>query len=114
MPNPKLKLQLSSDKIVLFLHLLGIDTNGHSHKPYSDEYLKNIGTVDSGIRDIVERMDDLYEHDGKTAYVLTADHGMTNWGMCMFSIGLCVDNSSYTGGNSKHRPILGLGNILFV
>ena len=34
----------------------------------------------SGIRDMVAMVDDLYGHYGKTAYVLTADHGMTNWG----------------------------------
>ena len=35
---------------------------------------------DSGIRDMVAMGDYLYGHDGKTAYVLSADHGMTNWG----------------------------------
>lgn len=25
-------------------------------------------------------MEDFYSHDGQTAYVMTADHGMTNWG----------------------------------
>ena len=76
-------MKVSSDRVVLFLHLLGIDTNGHSHKPYSEEYLQNIALVDSGIRDTVELVEDLFEHDGKTAYVLTADHGMTNWGKCL-------------------------------
>lgn len=27
--------KLSKDKVVFFLHLLGLDTNGHSHKPFS-------------------------------------------------------------------------------
>ena len=78
--NPSLKKKVSSDKVVLFLHLLGIDTNGHSHKPYSKEYLQNIALVDSGIHDTVELVEGLFDHDGKTAYILTADHGMTNWG----------------------------------
>ena len=33
--NKTLLKQLNEDKIVFFFHLLGIDTNGHSHKPWS-------------------------------------------------------------------------------
>lgn len=33
--DPALMEKLSKDKVVFFLHLLGLDTNGHSHKPYS-------------------------------------------------------------------------------
>ena len=34
----------------------------------------------SGICDVMAMVDYLYGHDGKTVYVLSADHGMTNWG----------------------------------
>ena len=33
--NSTLTSRLKEDKVVFFLHLLGIDTNGHSHKPNS-------------------------------------------------------------------------------
>ena len=33
--NATLLQLLNQDKVVFFLHLLGIDTNGHSHKPWS-------------------------------------------------------------------------------
>jgi phosphatidylinositol glycan class N len=45
---------------------LGIDSNGHGHKPNSLNYLNNIKTVDDGIKDIVN----LFEsHFGDGKYV---------------------------------------------
>lgn len=44
------------------------------------EYLLNIELVDAGIKQMVELFDDFYEHDEKTAYIMSSDHGMTNWG----------------------------------
>ncbi|XP_034019334.1 GPI ethanolamine phosphate transferase 1 isoform X2 [Thalassophryne amazonica] len=78
--NSSLRAKLLTDQNVFFLHLLGLDTNGHAHRPMSQEYLDNIGLVDSGISDAVSVMEDFYGYDGRTAYVFTSDHGMTNWG----------------------------------
>ncbi|KAH3811946.1 hypothetical protein DPMN_140364 [Dreissena polymorpha] len=78
--NPDMMKKLHEDKIVFFLHLLGIDTNGHSNKPHSEAYLANIRLVDAGIQQVVELVEDFYNHDGATAYVMSADHGMTDWG----------------------------------
>ncbi|KIW06098.1 uncharacterized protein PV09_03267 [Verruconis gallopava] len=77
--NPDLDAQLRQDKIVFFLHLLGLDTTGHGFRPYSKEYLHNIKIVDQGVKEITELIDNFY-NDGKTAYVFTADHGMSDWG----------------------------------
>lgn len=77
--NATLKELLRQDKCVIFLHLLGIDTNGHAHRPYSKEYLENIRYVDREIERVVQRLD-AYFADNKTAYVFTADHGMNNKG----------------------------------
>ncbi|EED18281.1 GPI-anchor biosynthetic protein (Mcd4), putative [Talaromyces stipitatus ATCC 10500] len=77
--NPELNAQLREDKIVFFLHLLGLDTTGHGFRPYSKEYLNNIKIVDKGVQEITELIDNFY-NDGKTAYVFTADHGMSDWG----------------------------------
>ncbi|EMC93337.1 hypothetical protein BAUCODRAFT_37024 [Baudoinia panamericana UAMH 10762] len=74
-----LNARLREDKVVIFLHLLGLDTTGHSYRPYSREYLHNIKIVDEGVREITELIDDFYG-DGETAYVFTADHGMSDWG----------------------------------
>lgn len=68
------------DKIVLFLHLLGLDTSGHVHKPNSKLFEQNLQFVDRGIEKIVEKIEQAFGHDGRTAYVFTADHGMTDRG----------------------------------
>lgn len=77
--NKTLDKQLRQEKNVFFLHLLGLDTTGHAHRPYSWQYLHNIQIVDRGVQEITKIIDDFYD-DGKTAYVFTADHGMSDWG----------------------------------
>lgn len=71
--------EISQDKVVFFLHLLGIDTNGHSHRPTSKEVMDNVKLVDREIERIVSIIES-YFGDEKTAYVFTSDHGMTDWG----------------------------------
>ncbi|EJF57009.1 alkaline phosphatase-like protein [Dichomitus squalens LYAD-421 SS1] len=68
--------RVRADKTVLFLHLPGLDITGHSDRPFSKEYMMNIQTVD----DIVEKTENLFRQfygDDDTAFVSTADHGMT-------------------------------------
>lgn len=77
--NKTLKEALKQEKVVFFLHLLGLDTSGHSYRPYSKEYLNNIKVVDQGVKEVTEAIDRFY-NDGRTAYVFTADHGMSDWG----------------------------------
>ncbi len=77
--NYTLASQLAQDKNVFFLHLLGIDTNGHAHRPYSREVIDNLKFVDSKIEN-VEKLVNSYFGDDKTAFVFTSDHGMTDWG----------------------------------
>jgi phosphatidylinositol glycan class N len=78
--NETLQAELKQEKIVMFFHLLGLDTNGHAHRPYSPEYLNNIRIVDNGIKALVHKIEEFYENDGKTAFVFTADHGMSDRG----------------------------------
>ncbi|KAK3334247.1 LOW QUALITY PROTEIN: GPI ethanolamine phosphate transferase 1 [Neurospora tetraspora] len=77
--NKALAEALRQDKIVFFLHLLGLDTTGHSYRPYSKEYLNNIKIVDQGVKEVAELFRDFYRDD-RTAFVFTADHGMSDWG----------------------------------
>ncbi|XP_074370939.1 uncharacterized protein LOC141712059 isoform X5 [Apium graveolens] len=77
--DPKLKELLRQDNVVIFLHLLGCDSNGHAHRPFSPIYLNNVKVVDH----IAERVYDLLEDyfkDNRTAYIFTADHGMSDKG----------------------------------
>ncbi|KAJ0098523.1 hypothetical protein Patl1_21937 [Pistacia atlantica] len=77
--DPKLKELLLQDSLVIFLHLLGCDSNGHAHRPFSSIYLNNVKVVDH----IAERMYSLLEgyfKDNRTSYVFTADHGMHDKG----------------------------------
>jgi phosphatidylinositol glycan class N len=77
--NATLDTALRENQNVFFLHLLGLDTAGHAYRPYSKEYLHNIKVVDRGVEEITNLIDEFYG-DGKTAFVFTADHGMTDWG----------------------------------
>jgi phosphatidylinositol glycan class N len=77
--NSTLDAELRQDKSVFFLHLLGLDTTGHAYRPYSKEYLHNIKVVDQGVEKMTKLMEDFYD-DGQTAFVFTADHGMSDWG----------------------------------
>lgn len=67
------------EKTVYFLHLLGLDTAGHIHKPNTDQFNVNLELVDTGIRDIVDRFNRKFP-DNRTAFVFTSDHGMSNKG----------------------------------
>lgn len=77
--NSTLDTALRQEKVVFFLHLLGLDTTGHAYRPYSKEYLHNIKIVDRGVEQITNLIEEFYG-DGRTAFVFTADHGMSDWG----------------------------------
>lgn len=44
------------------------------------EYLENVALVDTGVAELVSVVEEFFGYDGRTAYVFTSDHGMTNWG----------------------------------
>lgn len=96
--DPTLNAQLRSEKTVFFLHLLGLDTTGHSYRPHSKvlilsqplahphidllslkEYMKNIQVVDDIVHQTEALISEFYQ-DEETSYIFTADHGMSRIG----------------------------------
>ncbi|SPO20128.1 related to MCD4 - sporulation protein [Ustilago trichophora] len=75
--NEELSLKMREPGTIFFLHLLGLDTTGHTYRPLSPEYVGNTIVVDAIAREVEKLMDDFYQNDGRTAYVFTADHGMS-------------------------------------
>ncbi|CAI5712471.1 unnamed protein product [Hyaloperonospora brassicae] len=68
--------QLHGDKLVLYCHFLSTDVVGPIDGAGSTKYLQSIAVVDRLIEDIQQLVEDYYGHDGRTAYLVTGDHGM--------------------------------------
>lgn len=77
--DQNLQSLLHQDNIVVFLHLMGCDSNGHAYRPFSSTYLNNVKVVD-GIAERVNYLVEGYFKDNRTAYIFTADHGMSDKG----------------------------------
>ena len=73
---------LEGDRVVFLLHLLGLDSAGHAHKPFGDAYAENVKVVDDGVRRLVAAFERRFagEDDGGTTFLFTADHGMSSRG----------------------------------
>ncbi|XP_035781847.1 GPI ethanolamine phosphate transferase 1-like isoform X2 [Anopheles albimanus] len=71
---------LARKKVIFFLHLLGLDTAGHVYKPNSLLFAENLIIVDKGIESTVALIERSTGYDGRTAYIFTSDHGMTDKG----------------------------------
>ncbi|TFK61033.1 PigN-domain-containing protein [Pluteus cervinus] len=74
--DSSLNSELRAPRVIFFLHLLGLDMAGHSYRPHSAEYMKNIQAVDDIVRRTEGLMTDFFG-DEDTSYIFTADHGMS-------------------------------------
>lgn len=111
---------IDKDRVVFFLHLLGLDTAGHVHKPNTDLFDENLREVDAGVSKIFELFNDLFP-DKKTAFVFTADHGMSNKGAHGAGTSHETETPIIAWGagvnywknlaTSENRPSLTIGNV---
>lgn len=45
------------------------------------QFLRTLTHVDEGIKKMEKLIRDYYNDDGRTTFLMTSDHGMTDWGM---------------------------------
>jgi phosphatidylinositol glycan class N len=60
--------------------VIGLDSIGHSKRPYSENYIKNIIEVDKGVERISKIIDGFFG-DNRTAFIFASDHGMSDKGI---------------------------------
>ncbi|KAJ5077432.1 phosphatidylinositol glycan class n [Anaeramoeba ignava] len=103
--NNSLLTQMESDKVIIFLHLLGVDLEGHAHLPLSQEYTDHIRRVDARIQKFVEAIEDFYGHDNRTAFIVTADHGMSDRGAHGDGDPMCTQTPYVVWGAGFSGPV---------
>ncbi|KAJ9469028.1 GPI ethanolamine phosphate transferase 1 [Diplonema papillatum] len=81
--NPALDAELRGDRTAFFLHFLGMDSAGHKYGTGGEGYVETLAHADKCLRGVVDAFSSFYGegHDRtETAFVITADHGMTKRG----------------------------------
>ncbi|KAH9916423.1 uncharacterized protein BXZ73DRAFT_105860 [Epithele typhae] len=71
---------------LFFLHLLGLDTTGHSYRPHPREYLTNIQVVHQIAKHTEELFLELYSDDER-AYVFTQSSRQPSSSSCLNNLG---------------------------
>lgn len=74
------KKKLDTDQLLIFLHLLGVDTAGHAYTPNSEEYRSTLANIDNKLPTLISTLENHYNNDEQTAYIITSDHGMGSRG----------------------------------
>lgn len=65
---------------IVFLHLSAADQVGHTQKPNSKEYTTMVQNIDRNVARVLKLFESEPELLRETAFIFTADHGMTDWG----------------------------------
>lgn len=64
----------------IFLHLSAADQMGHTKKPDSEAYTAMVHNLDTNIARVLAIFREYPKIAQETAFILTSDHGMTDWG----------------------------------
>ena len=66
---------------MFFINLCGTDSLGSIYNQHSLEYKTTTRQNGENIQKIVEAVDNFYNNDGRTAYIVTSDHGKNDMGV---------------------------------
>eukprot|EP01054_Gregarina_sp_Poly1_P007965 Gregarina_sp_Poly_1__7964@NODE_455_length_8267_cov_220_739024_g370_i0_p1_GENE_NODE_455_length_8267_cov_220_739024_g370_i0NODE_455_length_8267_cov_220_739024_g370_i0_p1_ORF_typecomplete_len955_score110_64PigN/PF04987_14/2_6e80Phosphodiest/PF01663_22/1_2e22Sulfatase/PF00884_23/6_5e10Metalloenzyme/PF01676_18/8_7e08SID1_RNA_chan/PF13965_6/45_NODE_455_length_8267_cov_220_739024_g370_i03803244 len=71
---------LEGDRVIILFHFLATDVSGHGFGPHSFEYFDAVRYNDELVEKIYSQLETHFKHDGRTTYLFTADHGMSDRG----------------------------------
>ncbi|EFC43696.1 predicted protein, partial [Naegleria gruberi] len=108
--DESVKNKLKQDKTIIFLHLLGIDTSGHAYK-MGKGYYDSIRYVDEGVERVHKLVNEFFG-DNETAFIFTADHGMSSKGAHGDGNPECTRTPLVSWGKGIRPFYEGQGNII--
>ena len=121
--SPSLRTTLAQDGNVFFLHLLSLDSTGHSYRPHGMEYHRAIRVADYVVEKSVQSIEKYFGDEG-TAFVFTADHGMSSIGnhgggeldntrtpLIVWGAGVSKEVDQGTGGHDDYSSGWGLKGV---
>ncbi|XP_070074090.1 GPI ethanolamine phosphate transferase 1 [Drosophila takahashii] len=69
----------NATSVVFFVYLADIDLAGHAYTPYGSNFQEKLNFTQRGIRHTYDLFESVF-NDSRTAYLMTADHGMNDAG----------------------------------
>ncbi|XP_052835373.1 GPI ethanolamine phosphate transferase 1 [Drosophila gunungcola] len=69
----------NTTSVVFFVYLADIDLAGHAYTPYGPSFEEKLNFTQRGIRQTYDLFESVF-NDSRTAYLMTADHGMNDAG----------------------------------
>eukprot|EP01053_Blabericola_migrator_P003983 Blabericola_migrator_1__3982@NODE_2207_length_3123_cov_159_187173_g1390_i0_p1_GENE_NODE_2207_length_3123_cov_159_187173_g1390_i0NODE_2207_length_3123_cov_159_187173_g1390_i0_p1_ORF_typecomplete_len948_score119_97PigN/PF04987_14/1_3e74Phosphodiest/PF01663_22/3_1e22Phosphodiest/PF01663_22/2_2e03Sulfatase/PF00884_23/6_8e09_NODE_2207_length_3123_cov_159_187173_g1390_i01132956 len=96
---------LGDERVVILIHLLGVDISGHGRGPRSFDYYDALRFDDQLVQMVYSRLENFFNYDGRTAYIFTGDHGMSDRGTHGDNDPQCVKTPYIAwGAGIAHRP----------